>query len=269
MAQTYSSKNTSREQLPALHKSPIVTPFLSGAKVLDYGAGKSHNKAHDYVMSRKARAYAWYDPYWNSNKGNAAALMQSPFDVILCANVVNVIDDMSAIRDLIGVCLSLLRHEDTYSGVFHLSVYEGDKTGVGCATRDGYQRNETTEQAYYMIDTLAREFLPDVITQRKGKVITLRYPLICERCKLKSVTVCQMCTDYGGMTAHPYYDVSPIVCDNVQRLTAFEDIDRNRSYAETLYNVWHNTCNAKTYEVVGNAFLQARDEWLGVNDSDD
>lgn len=180
--QNYSSKMTSRVQLPALHKSPIVKPFLRGANILDYGAGLSHNKAHDYVMENGAKGYFWYDPNWNSDRGNAYALMGAPFDVILCANVVNVIDDVSAIKDAIGVILSLLKRDGI--GVAYFTVYEGDKSGVGKPTRDGYQRNEITPCAFDLITRLAQEFLPDVKATRKGRVIMLRYPTQCERCRI-------------------------------------------------------------------------------------
>lgn len=280
--QNYSSKMTSRVQLPALHKSPIVKPLLRGAKVLDYGAGLSHNKAHDYVMQNGAASYDWYDPNWNSVKGNAYALMSAPFDVILCSNVINVIDDVSVIKDAIGVMLSLLKRDHDGIGVACFTVYEGNKTNIGKPTRDGYQRNETTSRAFDLITQLAQEFLPDVKATRKGRVLMMRYPTQCERCRIMGVNTCTMCDAiaYEGYRILPYYENTAMIAGtDIARRSSFDGAYNDKAYAEKIACEWLNTnrdiMSGKQspgawvkMAALENAFAQVRCGYLGVDEPD-
>lgn len=281
MAQVITSKNTSRVQLPALHGTDIAKSLYgNGAKVLDYGAGLSHEIARGYVLRNGASSYAWLDPYWNSVGGNVETRMNYPYDVVLCANVLNVIDDDEAMYNAFFDALSLLRHDDDGIGTALFTVYEGDRTGKGKATRDGYQRNMKTVDfcamlQAHIIESYGNE-TPRISVGRRGRVIIARYKTACEMCAFHSSerTICRMCTDMSGWKCHPYYDVSEYVippfntagiCE-IKRLTAFDNPVNNQVYASRLYHGWKHCKDSNEYESLCNAFAQVREGYLGVKD---
>jgi len=277
--QTITSKKTSRLQLPYLHKSPLASACVIESNVLDYGAGLSHEKARECILKNGANAYNWYDPYWNSTGGNVYALMNAPFDVILCSNVLNVIDDNEALFNAVYHMLSLIKHGADGNGVILLTVYEGDRSGVGCATRDGYQRNLKTSAYVEMIQEKFSADYPEYviipfIVYRKGRVITIRYKTACEMCRLKSSEICRMCTDFDAAYACPYHDETEFVTHNpapgylpVKRMTDFSDTIHNTQYAHTLYMAWNHCHDMTDYENIRNAFLQVKTRYLGIDDS--
>ena len=273
MPQVITSKNTSRVQLPALHGTDIAKSLYgNGAKVLDYGAGLSHEIARNYVLRNGAAFYAWFDPYWNSVGGNVETRMNYPFDVVLCANVLNVIDADKAMYDAFYDALSLLRHDDDFCGAALFTVYEGDRSGKGKATRDGYQRNMKTADFCAMlaqkIEADYKGAIPSIAVYRKGRVIIARYKTACEMCAFHDCprTICRMCTDMNGWKCHPYYDVSENVTENIKRLTEFDNRLNNSVYATRLYHAWKECKDPMEYESLCNAFAQVREGYLGVKD---
>lgn len=275
--QTITSKNTSRVQIPGLHKTPIAKAACMNSHVLDYGAGLSHELAREQVLQNGAISYEWYDPYWNSNAGNGHALLSGPYDVVLCANVLNVINDDESMYQAVYQMLAHVRHDEQGNGVVLITVYEGDKSGQGRITRDGYQRN-LRASAY--VDMLQARFdsdyapeKPAITVYRAGRVICVRFKNACEMCELKGPEICRMCTDVDGAGRHPYYDVSELVNHNpapgfspIARLTDFSDLKQNRAYASALFRAWNRSCNSADYEAIGNAFAQVREKYVGVID---
>ena len=277
--QTITSKNTSRVQLPYLHKTPLARAAILNSNVLDYGAGLSHELASEFVMRNGAEHYAWFDPYWNSTGGNCNALMNAPFDVVLCSNVLNVIDSDNALFNAVYHMLSLIKHDGKSGfGTVLLTVYEGDRSGFARPTRDGYQRNLRTSEYEAMINAKFRADYgtanTPLLCYRKGRVIICRYKMPCEMCELKSADVCRMCTDFDAAFACPYYDMTKYITQNlvsdypsVERLIDFSDPFRNLRYAHDLYTAWKHCNDMTDYENIRNAFLQVKARDLGIDDS--
>lgn len=144
------------------------TGFCCGCVVVDYGAGRYSDTTEAAIRSLAGEwedclEYLPYDPYNIAPADNLPALealregMQS---VILCSNVLNVLDSDEALRDLIDTITPA--PGDPLPAVF-VSVYEGDRTGRGRYTRpDCYQRNTRTRD--YM------KYFPDDFVLRKGVI---------------------------------------------------------------------------------------------------
>lgn len=141
--QNFTSANTSinSTKLPKVYtKVP-----LTGA-VLDYGCGKyvDHIRHHLYEND------GWllpYDPYNQSTETNFRTIKElkrirdehEPLTIV-CSNVLNVIDDDETVQD---VCDRIQRWINDTDGIAYITVYEGNRTGVGRQTgKDQYQRNE-------------------------------------------------------------------------------------------------------------------------------
>ena len=144
MAQKYTSKDTSVNtgKLPYLFAH--LESLIGKAKkpdhwILDIGCGKetSHiqKKCNDLGWS-----YIGYDPYNQTPAMNSKALLAMsifPISIATLSNVINVIDDDEAIIEAIRMGIS-----HAVSHVALVTIYEGDRTGVGRVTkRDCYQRN--------------------------------------------------------------------------------------------------------------------------------
>ena len=129
MKQTYTSKKTSLKQIPAVIKNLVIDEYMT---ILDYGCGK-YDLTKEYVESFGATYYG-YDKYNRTEEENKLALACKP-DIIVCANVLNVIKEDEVIEEIIN-------HMLTFKCDILFSVYEGNKTGEGKPTTRGYQRNE-------------------------------------------------------------------------------------------------------------------------------
>ena len=156
--QKHSSKNTSinTTRLPAVYNKvdwSRYAPPIDNWCVIDLGCGRietqrlisrklKENKItqfypydphHKCMVSQKQYRHNAYDP--NRNK------------VIVCSNVLNVIDDDGALQNIISALCNMIVARDS-KGVYrmqpcYISVYEGNKSGVGRITKkDCWQRNE-------------------------------------------------------------------------------------------------------------------------------
>ncbi|KMV28545.1 hypothetical protein AB733_22985 [Photobacterium swingsii] len=88
------------------------------------------------------------------------ALYDNFYDVVFCCNVLNVNDD----NNLPSVIYDL---HSLNCGTFVIQIYEGNKSGNGGCTRDGYQRNEPAESYREII----HEVFGDSTIERKGNVL--------------------------------------------------------------------------------------------------
>lgn len=142
--QTYTSKATSINsgKLPAVFRKASFRSRM----VMDYGCGKytDHIKKH---MTELHHAYLPYDPYNQPDERNAVTMTivcnamhrHVPVDVV-CSNVLNVIDDTETISTIAKDIESIA---NATGGTGYITVYEGDKSGIGRKTgADQYQRNE-------------------------------------------------------------------------------------------------------------------------------
>lgn len=135
--QKYTSKNTSvnTTKLPAVYNKVSWDKFPRGTIVFDWGCGKDI-KLTSKTLIKHGLMLEGYDPNWLSEEHNRMALECLDItDVFVCSNVLNVIDDDDVVRD---ICEKASKHE-----YFFITVYEGDKSGVGKQSKeDCYQRNE-------------------------------------------------------------------------------------------------------------------------------
>lgn len=100
--------------------------------MLDYGCGR-YTDHLTTCASMHALTWAGYDPF-----NYPTNIDGQTFDMIVCANVLNVIDSDDVILDILHKIASHMRP----GGVAVITVYEGDKSGVGRETmQDCYQRN--------------------------------------------------------------------------------------------------------------------------------
>ena len=123
---TSTATSVNSNKLPAIFKKIKFSP---GDLVQDWGSGKYIDHIREYVESKGCQ-YHPYDPY------NLPGSEIWPCDVVVCSNVLNVIDSDDVLVETI--------HDITYVGkMTYISVYEGDGSGVGKETKkDCYQRNQ-------------------------------------------------------------------------------------------------------------------------------
>ena len=85
-----------------------------------------------------------YDPY---NLGNEIPKSQT-FDVVTISNVLNVIQEDEVIENIIHEAMKI-------ANTAIVSIYEGDKSGIGRMTkRDCYQRNQSRDWYYNFISNM-------------------------------------------------------------------------------------------------------------------
>lgn len=144
MAQNYSSADTSvnTTKLPFLFshlESLIGKVEKPNHYILDIGCGK-----YTTHIAEKVKSLGWeyigYDPYNQSEAQRDTArfaMAICPISIATMSNVVNVIDDDQAMLDAIR-----MGTERAASHTVLVTIYEGDKTGIGRVTKqDCYQRN--------------------------------------------------------------------------------------------------------------------------------
>ena len=156
--QKHSSKNTSinTTRLPAVYNKVNWLHYshpMDNYQIIDIGCGRL---ATQQLISRKLHTYNIRNFYpWDPNHkclGNRintilAMNNNATNKVIVCSNVLNVIDNDKDLNTLIGsICdMSVINLPDgTYRmNPVYITVYEGDKSGIGRQTKkDCWQRNE-------------------------------------------------------------------------------------------------------------------------------
>ena len=154
MAQLHTSADTSvnKDKLPAIFGKAKKHGYLkANMKVLDYGCGKFPQLAQKYLKGIGA-LYIGYDKYNLSNNENAMAFhygINTGYDLVLCSNVLNVIDDDDEMKQVIKNCMDLTRGNAIFT------VYEKDKSGNGKETKpDFYQRNQPIAFYHVLIESM-------------------------------------------------------------------------------------------------------------------
>lgn len=133
--QHITSAATSLDQINPSIKT--ILPQFIGKIVLDIGGGK-YRSNQIYATGLGVKLYV-YDKFNRSEAENAKALICNP-QAIICNNVLNVIDDGQAMRNLIALSAS-------YQVPCYFTVYEGNRTGVsGLSKKNCWQRNWKVEQ---------------------------------------------------------------------------------------------------------------------------
>ncbi|RKZ81259.1 MAG: hypothetical protein DRR19_22480 [Candidatus Parabeggiatoa sp. nov. 1] len=120
----------------------IVLPYLVGSTVLDIGGGK-YDANKIYATGLGVKLYI-YDKFNRSEAENEKALACNP-DAIVCNNVLNVIDDGQAMRNVIALCAS-------YQVPCYFTVHEGNKSGISGISKKGcWQRNWKTKNYVHIL----------------------------------------------------------------------------------------------------------------------
>ena len=139
--QKITSANTSVNVLNGAYKH-IEGKYPIGTIIFDYGCGK-YNTNRDFASKC---GYSWFgfDPYNRTKKENMENINHikerryAP-DIVMLNNVLNVIDGVNGINSILSDIYYNYSDENTD---IYITIYEGDKTGVGKVTTKGYQRNQ-------------------------------------------------------------------------------------------------------------------------------
>ena len=142
--QNYTSANTSinSTKVPAVFKKIYWT---AGRVNLDLGGGK-YDTATDWLEERGVMNLI-YDPY-NRPKAHNTTVLRYAYDegvdYVTISNVLNVIDDPNARRMLLQKAWLALK-----DGHFcFITVYEGDKSGIGRKTKNDCWQNNMRLREY-------------------------------------------------------------------------------------------------------------------------
>ena len=158
--QTYSSAATSINsiKLPAIYNKLTDSAYLWASSYLDFGCGRytqhiaDHVATRAYEVAQQSREHRdhmgiWhgYDAYNQTEEVNELELEAFREEgeyldqMVICSNVLNVIDSEETIA---WIAARLMAWADNGAAIM-VTVYEGDKSGVGRPTKtDCYQRNE-------------------------------------------------------------------------------------------------------------------------------
>lgn len=158
--QTYTSAATSinSTKLPAIYGKLTDSAYLWASSYLDFGCGRytqhiaDHVATRAYEVAQKSREHhdhmgIWhgYDAYNQTAEENNVELeafrseSECYDQMVICSNVLNVIDSEEVIA---WIAARLMTWADTGAAIM-VTVYEGDKSGIGRETKtDCYQRNE-------------------------------------------------------------------------------------------------------------------------------
>jgi hypothetical protein len=161
LAQEITSAKTSRNQIPGLFNSQLFEA-LPNHRNLDIGGGK-YDRGTEFLKSRGIESHV-YDPFNRPAEHNEAVMSQfkeNPPDSVTVANVLNVIKEPEIRSAVIQQALDALRP----GGKAYFSVYEGNRSGVGGLSTDGWQENR---KALEYLDEIKKHF-PEA--QRKGDII--------------------------------------------------------------------------------------------------
>lgn len=141
--QTMTSANTSinKGRLPASTKK-IDWEQYRGQRVLDYGGGKFDNLKNHLKAEYEIDLYI-YDKFNRTEEENKVALECQP-QAVTCNNVLNVIDSEQTLKYISDW---LIAYKIVCKADIYISVYEGDRKGVGRKSKkDCYQRNEKLKE---------------------------------------------------------------------------------------------------------------------------
>ena len=178
------SKNTSvnSKKLPAIYNRlnwdalrehwSKLTKFNRTPIVLDFGCGR-YTDHIEHFLATKGFIYKGYDPFWKSYKENYDALSSEAY-IVICSNVLNVILDEETfnniqryIRDF-SFLAPLGKTWVKEPSFYFITVYEGDKSGIGYITKpDCFQRNETLDNYIFRYEDVIYK---NTITTENGKM---------------------------------------------------------------------------------------------------
>lgn len=169
MKQRITSARTSRPQVPSLiglvdrlmaRRSPLF--WAANSRCLDMGGGK-YDFTTELLREKHGVRNFVIDPFNQTQEHNdrvEAELTAQPADFAICANVLNVIHEVSVRRAMHAKIKRLTRK----NGLVFFTVHEGNGTSRGQKTSEGWQANKPTKN--YERE-LRREY---VSVERRGKL---------------------------------------------------------------------------------------------------
>lgn len=148
MTQEYTSAATSinRNKVPAVFSK---VDWQSETTNLDIGGGK-FDTATEFLSKRNVRNLI-YDPYNRVKRHNDYVMSEidkQKADTVTLSNVLNVIQEKEVRIEVLRNAYNSLKR----GGICYITVYEGDKSGVGNPTTKGYQLNRRLRD--YMSEVL-------------------------------------------------------------------------------------------------------------------
>jgi len=142
---------TARKQIPAVFRKVLrMNGWLDGQTNLDLGGGP-YDLFTEALADQGVRNLVW-DPYNRSHTHNnlvMTELWKGKCHTGTISNVLNVVESETHRRRLLDMAAQYV------SGVVYITVYEGDKSGIGGPTRCGYQMNRRLSG---YIDEILRSF---------------------------------------------------------------------------------------------------------------
>ncbi len=117
-------------KMPAIFKK-ITWSILETSRNLDWGGGK-YDIASTYLATKYGIVNHIYDPYNRSEEHNEYVLTRHQYDSATMSNVLNVIKNAKDRKRTVDRCLRHLK----IGAKLYITVYEGDKSGVGRVTKD-------------------------------------------------------------------------------------------------------------------------------------
>lgn len=140
ITQEISSADTSIKTINGIYKK-IVGQYPKYTTIFDYGCGRYDEN----MRFATENDFVWFgvDPYnrsveWNKSNINEMKTWGDSPNIIMLNNVLNVVKERFAIEHIV-------RQVYNYAGEntdVYITIYEGDKSGIGRTTSKGYQRNE-------------------------------------------------------------------------------------------------------------------------------
>lgn len=150
--QEVSSAATSinKGKLPAAYgKLRKIGAFLKGMKVVDIGGGRFDNAVES--LKKEGVDLKVYDPFNRSSAHNqkvADAVKGGQADAAVNNNVLNVIKERENQLLVVEQSHDAVKAE----GKAYFSVYEGNKSGTGKATKQGFQHNKKVSEYVELIE---------------------------------------------------------------------------------------------------------------------
>jgi len=166
--QEFTSANTSRNQPPALFSHPALSKN-KGLRNIDIGGGRFEKGTQRLAEKHGIESHV-FDPYNRSKEHNDSVhemFTQNPADMATVANVLNVIKEPHHRQEVIRNAHKYIKDD----GEAYFSVYEGNNSGKGGLSRDGWQENRPTST---YVDEIKKVF-PHVTLS--GKAIIARKKL--------------------------------------------------------------------------------------------
>lgn len=164
--QEISSADTSIKTINGIYKK-IVGKYPKYTTIFDYGCGRYDEN----MRFATENDFVWFgvDPYnrsveWNKANINEMKTWGDSPNIIMLNNVLNVVKEKFAIEHIV-------RQVYNYAGEntdVYITIYEGDKSGIGRTTSKGYQRNEKVNN---YIDYICEWF---EVIEKIGNILKVR-----------------------------------------------------------------------------------------------